>query len=346
MEFIRQTSRTAWDWSYARLLRLVRILRHSLLIFQDTDDSDEDVVLIILTQWSSKEYRAILSEHRIELDEHGCELNQEIFKEIFEHMYAIFFRLKVCNIRSIAYRREDYPAHIIPRVPLHFLRNEDRPRKGTERKRPQNQCPRSFTPKHFLRLLLCGNISNFTKTKVYPLHRAYRLECDLFVGGDHHQLLTIKDNARIVANNIDLLTNCTKIDIAARRLVVLTYNKKRKKRLDRLHRKQTNVFMGLSVRPALEQTKKCDGSFGQSVFVECQPTWFYPTPLPYPNYTSSLLCDKFFWTNPVWMSNRVIAPFPRECIQQDLDETRKDSDTTTDEYEELMTILSNLEAEK
>ena len=352
LEFIRQTSRTTWDWSYARLLKLVRILRHSLLIFQDSDDSDEDVVLIILTQWSSQVYRAILSKHGLELDEHGCELNQELFKEIFEHMYAIFFRLKVCNIRSIAQRRKDSPVHIIPRVPLHYLPKDTS--KRTVRKRPENESPRSFTPRHFLRLLLCGNISNFTKTKVYPLHRAYRLECDLFVEGDHHQLLTIKDNARIVANNIDLLTNCTKMDIAAKRLVVLTYNKKRQERLDRLHRKQTNVFMGLSVRPALKQTKKRDGSFGQSVFVKNRPTWFYPTPLPYPNYTSPLLCDRFFWTNPVWMSNRAIqCAFPRPCIRQYLDETQRDGDEyeeymtmNLDEYEKWMTILSNLEAEK
>lgn len=316
---IRQASKAALDWSYTNLLKLTRRLRHLAALTansHDSEESNEDVVLKILTQWSSQEYRAVLGKHEHELDK----LSSQLYQEIFEHMYAIYFRIKVCNLHFII--REcplsqilgpyGQRSTVIPRVANLARVRASAPYFDEWGKELNQAHPKYFTPNQFMKLLLCGNISNFTKTSsIHPLHRSYRVECDKI--GDHHQLLRISDNARIVAHNIRLVNNCTLIEDA--RLTTLVYNREQMKRITRLHKKQTNIFMGLSVRPALVWHRNCDGSYGQKVFVEYRPTWFYPAPFYVPDQiTPPLFSDKLFWTDPLWGT---IHHFTRKCIEDD-----------------------------
>lgn len=309
---IHRASRAALEWSYASLTRLVRIVRHSTAkaagsLARDSEESDEDIVLQILTQWSPPDYRAVMGEHERDLG--GA--HYELYQEIFEHLYAIFFRLKVCDLRFILRRWGKWTGGawwgsvgVIPRVTTLLNRNPFDPRV----KRSVAQCsPRYLTPDHFVRLWLCGNISNFTRTKGCTLPRAFRMECDQV--GDHHQLLRIRDNARVVAHNIRLLLKNGRsrpqkgVVVKARRMVA-SYNARQMQRLlDRRQRKLAPLYMGLSVRPRLVWRRKSGGSdCEQGVCLDSLPTWLRPRPVPISGQSvpPPLLCDQFFWTDPAW----------------------------------------------
>ena len=311
---IHRVSRTALDWSYACLKRLVRLVRHSTTaLAQDSDESDEDIVLKILTQWSPPDYRAALGPHERDLG--GA--HYELYQEIFEHLYAIFFRLKVCDLRFIMRRWGKWAngawwgsVCVVPRVATLHDRNPFDPRV----KRSVAQCsPKYFTPDHFVRLWLCGNRSNFTRTRGCTLPRSFRMECDQI--GDHHQLLRIRDNARVVAHNIRLLLKNGRqsssssssqegVVVKARRMVV-GYNARRMRRiLARGQRTLAPLYMGLSARPRFVWRRSGGGSdCEQDVCLDSLPTWFRPRPVPLTSGQSvppPLLCDQFFWTNPAW----------------------------------------------
>lgn len=326
MRNIYRVSKKTIKWSHAKLTTLIYHLPYFTVlkdaaqkVYQD-DETYVDVVLKILTRWKSEEYRAILSEHEMFV---LVGASYQLYQEIFEHMYAIYFRLKVCNLRYIftippLWR---YDEEVLPRSSIHYTSPD------IDLNQPIPYA-KYFKVHDFLNLCLCGTVSNFTKTIIHPLHRSYRSECDLF-GDDHHQLFSIGGNIRIVSNNIslqsraggrpliDLEFNYQKRGKTIKETMqkVSDYNKKRMLRIGRLHSKETHVYMGLSVRPILVPEKKHDGSYGQKVFLEHQPTWFHPRAL-YPSYSrksSSYNLDRFLWSDPIWRTTLKLTD-TRECI--------------------------------
>lgn len=318
MHNVHRVSRKTVKWSYGKLKTLIDNLSHfaamedaAQKIDRGPDESSEDVVLKILLRWSSEEYRAVMGEHETFVLRGAC---YELYQEIYEHMFAIYFRMQVCEVRHI-FKRPPYREYevVLPRshAPYRFSHDLDN---FFDHHRPQ---AKYFTVRDFVTLRLCGTVSNFTRTNIHPLHRAYRSECDKI--GDHHQLFRINDNARIVSKNISLQSRAGGIPlidfkcqtrgktIKETRRKVSNYNKKQMRRINRLHAKEPRVYMGLSVRPTLVYDFEHDGSCGQAVYVEHQPTWFHPQLLGYPRYTpisSQYNLDKFLWSDPVWKTCR------------------------------------------